>query len=158
VTVETWESYIGPTVIRDEMKEVRWLLQNYVSCFVFNLKELGQLKGQEVKIGLKDDNLIFRRPYGLSEMERAFIQAQTTTLMDASLMELLRGEYASATVMLAKKDIFGNWIEWCMCGDYHPINKHMCLDKYAMPLLEEIFDGLGQATVFNTLDLRFGYH
>jgi hypothetical protein len=27
-----------------------------------------------------------------------------------------------------------------------------------MPLLEEIFDALGQAKVFNTLDLRFSYH
>jgi len=26
------------------------------------------------------------------------------------------------------------------------------------PLLEEIFDALGQAKVFSTLDLRFGYH
>jgi hypothetical protein len=27
-----------------------------------------------------------------------------------------------------------------------------------MPLLEEIFDALGWAKVFNTLDLRYGYH
>jgi hypothetical protein len=116
------------------------------------------LKGQEVKIVLEDDNFIFKRPYRLSEVERAFIQARTTELMDASLMELSRGEYASATMMLTKKEIFGNWTEWCMCGDYHPVNKHMCLDKYAMPLLKDIFDALGQAKVFSTLDLRFSYH
>jgi hypothetical protein len=45
-----------------------------------------------------------------------------------------------------------------MCGDYHPINKRMHLNKYAMPLLKEIFDALGQAKVFNTLDLRSSYH
>jgi hypothetical protein len=45
-----------------------------------------------------------------------------------------------------------------MCGDYRPINKRTHLDKYAMPLPEEIFDALGQAKIFNTLDLRFGYH
>ncbi len=27
-----------------------------------------------------------------------------------------------------------------------------------MPLLEEIFDALGHAKIFNTLDLRSGYH
>ncbi len=27
-----------------------------------------------------------------------------------------------------------------------------------MPLLQESFNALGQAKVFNTLDLRFGYH
>jgi hypothetical protein len=39
-------------------------------------------------------------------------------------MELSKGEYALAIVMLAKKDIFGNWTEQRMCGDYCPINKH----------------------------------
>ncbi len=58
-------------------------------------------------------------------------------------MELLRVEYASAIVMPTKKDIFGNWMEQCMCGDYHPVNKRTCLDKYAMPLSEEIFVALG---------------
>jgi hypothetical protein len=45
-----------------------------------------------------------------------------------------------------------------MCGEYRLFNKCTHLNKYAMPLLEEIFDALGQAKVFNTLDLRFSYH
>ncbi len=45
-----------------------------------------------------------------------------------------------------------------MCGDYHLVNKCMHLNKYAMPLLEEILDALGQAKVFNTLSLRSRYH
>jgi hypothetical protein len=60
--------------------------------------------------------------------------------------------------MLAKKYIFGNLTKHRMCGDYHLANKHTHLEKYAMPLLQEIFDALGHAKVFNTLDLRFGYH
>jgi hypothetical protein len=72
-------------------------------------------------------------------------------------MELSRGEYVS-TIMMLTKDIFGNWIEHHMCGDYHPLNKRTCSDKYAMPLLEETFDAVGQAKVFSSLDLRSGYH
>jgi len=45
-----------------------------------------------------------------------------------------------------------NWIGHNMCGDYHLVNKWTYLDKYAMPLLKEIFDALGQAKVFSTLD------
>jgi hypothetical protein len=43
-------------------------------------------------------------------------------------------------------------------GDYHLMNKQTRLDKYAMPLLEEIFDALVQAKVFSTLVLRSNYH
>jgi len=78
--------------------------------------------------------------------------------LDVGLVELSKHDYVSTTMMPTKKDIFGNWTEWRMCGDYHLINKHMELDKYAMPLLEEIFDALGQIKVFSTLDLRSSYH
>jgi len=45
-----------------------------------------------------------------------------------------------------------------MCGDYCPMNKWICSNKYAMPLPEEIFDAFGHAKVFNTLNLRSNYH
>jgi hypothetical protein len=64
-------------------------------------------------------------------------------LMDAGLVELSRGEYASITMMPTKKDIFHNWTKHYMCGDYHPLNKQTCLEKYAMPLPEEVFDAFG---------------
>ena len=73
-------------------------------------------------------------------------------------MEFSKGEYASATVMPSKKDIFGNWTEKRMCGDYRPINKRPKSDWYAMPTPEEIFEAVGYSKVFSTLDLRSGYH
>jgi len=56
------------------------------------------LQGQEVQIVLEDDNPIFR-PYRLSEMEKALVQAWTTKLLHEGLVELLKGEYVSAIVM-----------------------------------------------------------
>jgi len=53
-----------------------------------------------------------------SEVERALVQIQTSELLDASLVELFRGEYFLVIVMPTKKDIFGSWIECHMCGDY----------------------------------------
>jgi len=79
-------------------------------------------------------------------------------LLAAGLVELSHGEYASATIMPAKKDVHGNYTDRRMCGDYRPINWQTKSDKYAMPTLEEIFDVVGHARVFSTLDLRAGYH
>jgi hypothetical protein len=47
------------------------------------------------------------------------------------------------TMMQVKKNIFNNWMEHHMCGDYCSMNKWTCLHKYSMPLLKEIFDALG---------------
>jgi hypothetical protein len=45
LTTTTWELNIGPTIVEDEIHTTWWLFQDYVGCFVFNLEELGQLKG-----------------------------------------------------------------------------------------------------------------
>jgi putative transposase len=73
-------------------------------------------------------------------------------------VELLHGEYASATVMLTKKDVHGNYTDKWMCGDNRPINWQIKSDKYAMLTPEEIFDVVGHARVFSTFDLGVGYH
>jgi hypothetical protein len=122
------------------------------------MKELGVLIGHGVWIKLASDTPIFRRPYRYSDMERDLIRSRTLDLLEAGLMELLHGEYASATVMLAKKDVHGNYMDRRICGDYRLINRQTKSDKYAMPTPEEIFDVVGHAKVFSTLDLRVGYH
>jgi len=86
-------------------------------------------------------------------MEKGLIRSRTLDLLEVGLVELLHGEYVSATVMLAKKDVHGNYMDRWMCGDYCPINRHTKSDKYAVPTPEEIFDVVGHARVFNTFDL-----
>jgi hypothetical protein len=91
-------------------------------------------------------------------MERDLIQSRTLDLLEAGLVELSHGEYTSATVMLAKTDVHGNYTNRWMCGDYCPINWQTKFDKYAMPTPEEIFDVVGHARIFSTLDLWARYH
>jgi len=106
---------------------------------------------------LEDDTLIFRQFYKLSKVEKTLVQTQITKLLDVGLVELSRGEYVS-TKMMPTKDIFGNGTKRYVCGDYCLMNKRTYSNKCAMPLPEEIFHALGYAKVFNTLDLKYGYH
>jgi hypothetical protein len=122
------------------------------------MKELGALIGPGIRIELISDTPIFRRPYSDNDMERDLIRSWTLDLLEARLVELSHGEYASATIMPAKKDVHGNYTDRQMCGDYCPINQWTKSDKYAMPTPKEIFDVVGHARVFNTLDLRARYH
>jgi len=102
-----------------------------MSCFAFSVKELGAFIGPSIRIKLASDTLIFHRPYRYSEMERDLIRNRTLDLLEAGLVELSHGEYASAIVMPAKKDVHGNYMDRRMCGDYHPINQQTKSDKYA---------------------------
>ncbi len=83
---------------------------------------MGALIGPGIRIELASDRPIFHRPYKYNDIERDLIWSRTLDLLEAGLVELLHGEYASATVMLAKKDVHGNYTDRRMCGDYCPIN------------------------------------
>jgi hypothetical protein len=87
------------------------------------MKELGALIGLGIRIELANDTPIFHHPYRYSDMERDLIRSRTLDLLEAGLMELSHGEYASTIVMPAKKDVHGNYTDRQMCGDYRPMNR-----------------------------------
>jgi hypothetical protein len=156
-TEQTWEPLMGPKLIGGKRRRLTQFLKAYKSCFAFSMKELGALIGPGIRIELASDTPIFCCPYRYNDMERDLIRSRTLDLLEVGLVELSHGEYASATVMPTKKDVHGNYIDRRMCGDYRPINRQTKSDKYAMPTPKKIFDVVGHAKVFSTLDLRTGY-
>jgi hypothetical protein len=109
VTKDTWKPTVG---LEDgaEVVQEQGFLRKYVDCFAFGLHDLGKLKGQDVRINLTDDAPIYRKSYKYSDVERKMIQAHTKELVEAGLVELAPPdcEYALATIMPSKKDIYGN--------------------------------------------------
>jgi hypothetical protein len=45
-----------------------------------------------------------------------------------------------------------------MCGDYRPLNLVTPQDRYPMPILEELFDSIGDSNIFTIVDLRQGFN
>jgi len=58
--------------------------------------------------------------------------------------------------MLAKKYSARFWSEERMCGDYRPLNLVTPQDGYPNPILEKLFDNIGNSNIFTIMDLRQG--
>jgi hypothetical protein len=114
---------MGPKLTGGERQRLTQFLRAYKSYFAFSMKELGALIGPDIRIEFVSDTLIFRCPYRYNDIERDLIWSRMLDLLEARLMELSHGEYASTTVMLAKKDVHGNYTDRRMCGDYRSINR-----------------------------------
>jgi len=56
--------------------------------------------------------------------------------------------------MSAKKASVGLWTEKRMCGDYRPLNLVTPHDRYLMPILEELFDSIGDLNIFTITDSK----
>jgi hypothetical protein len=45
-----------------------------------------------------------------------------------------------------------------MCGDYKPFNLITHHDRYSMPILEKLFDSIGDSNISTIVDLRQGFN
>lgn len=78
------------------------------------------------------------------------IVVKTEQLIKEGIIEPCASEYASGIVVVKKKDGSPR-----VCIDYRRLNK--VVDKYPLPLIEELLDKLRDVRVFSTIDLKNGY-
>ncbi len=94
----------------------------------------------------------------MNKHEWELVDERCKELHEAGFIQPSSSDFGAAIIMLTKKDLVGLWTMKRMCEDYRPLNLNTHYDMYPMPILEKLFDNIGDSNIFTIVDLRQGFN
>ncbi|GES79803.1 retroviral-like aspartic protease 1 [Rhizophagus clarus] len=149
----TSEKSIAIGEINNTQKEkLTTLLQKYAHLFATKKEELGRTN--IVKHSIYTENIppIRQKFYRTSQKEQEHIDKEIKEMLYYNIIRPSTSEWASPVILVPKKN---GKLRFCV--DYRQLNKVTKKDNYPLPRTDEIFDSLGKAQWFTSLDLASGY-
>jgi len=149
---------MGNQLTKKERDQVIDLLIKYENVFAFSMKDLGRCKTMQFSIDLTNETPVYRRRHRLSKHEWELVDERCKELHEAGLIQPSNSNFVTTTIMPTKKNLARLWTKKRMCGDYKPLSLVTPQDKYPMPILEELFNSIGDSNIFTIMDLRQGFN
>lgn len=133
------------------------LCKEYTDIFTLEDDKMTTNNFYEQKIRITDDHPIYTKNYRLAHGQKEEINKQVNKLLDNNLIEPSLSPYNSPIILVPKKST-NNEKKWRLCIDFRKVNAKLVPDKFPLPRIDVILDGLGNAKYFSTLDLFSGFH
>ncbi|UYV70994.1 hypothetical protein LAZ67_8001358, partial [Cordylochernes scorpioides] len=128
-------------------------MNEYRDCFALGMAELGSTDVTKMDIKEVDGSKpVCLRPYKTTASEREAIREIVREWKDNGLVTETRSPYASLLLLVRKKTG-----DHCLVVDYRRLNIQTVKDKFPLPRIDDLLEGLRNAKFFTTLDLAHGY-
>ncbi|MCO5556370.1 hypothetical protein L7F22_009918 [Adiantum nelumboides] len=133
----------------------RAFLHKYGDCFLEALPgQLPPKRPEDHNIDLiLGDAAPNKPPYRVSAAQQKEIMTQVNELLQKGHIQHSSSPFCSPMLLVQKKD--GSWR---MCIDYRALNKITVKNKFPIPRIDDVLDRLQEASFFNRIDLKSGYH
>ena len=95
---------------------------------------------------------IKQRAYRQPLLKRKIVEEEIGKMLADNVIRPSNSPWASLITLMPKKDCSTRF-----CVDYRKVDALTEKDSYPLTNIQELFDTLGRASVFTTVDLRSGY-
>ncbi len=154
---------LDSVVATDQQKaQLESLLSRKKDLFALSMTDLGRTNVVKMAIHTEHSKPIASRPYRIPHQLRKVLNHKVRELEDAKLIvKRSSSPYASPVLLVPKgpgPHDPNNVDHWRLVIDYRKLNANTKPDSHPLPLIQDILDKLGNASVFSTIDLKAGYH
>lgn len=151
-----------PQATPQQLQQLEQLLQQEIGAFAYSMKDLPGYSGPlgPAHFELIEDKPMFSPARKYTEPELALGDKKVGEMMEAGIIyevPTLGVRHAQAPTMPLKRLPDGSWGDIRFALDSRHINANTVVDKYGMPLPEELFRQMAGARFFTKLDMRSGF-
>jgi hypothetical protein len=113
---DAWK--LGGQLSKEEKRQMVNFLETHKGAFAYSTADLGGFTGEAMEIPLGTEKPIFSHAHKLGKTEWDFVGEHCEKLAQEGLIRpSLQSKYASATVVLRKRDESGAYTDLRQCGD-----------------------------------------
>jgi hypothetical protein len=158
-----WNIGMHPDCTPAQLQGLRDMLVTHKGTAAYTLNDLPGYSGKLSPFPIDNTSMPeFVRPRRHSPRDQQFAASKIEEMLQAGIIRPRESsappEYATEYTCAAKKDEQGGWTDLRFCNDYRPLNTVPPLDRYPLPVPDDIFNTLGSAKVFSKIDLRAGFN
>ena len=151
-----------PQLSSDRRAQLKQVLLDQKSAFAYSMAELPGYNGEcgDVDIKLTNRKGLISKKRHYSPLEYEIQDAKCKELLEAGVIEPceIHDIISCATLPVKRDAVTGLYTDKRLCYDYRKVNSVTVVDRYPMPLAEELFAASTGSTWFSKLDLRSGFH
>ena len=132
--------------------EIDDVLAEYSDVFSDKEDPHGCCDTESITIDTEGHPPIRQRAYRTPLAKRKIIEEEVEKMLKDDVIQPSSSPWSSPVTLVPKPDGSTRF-----CVDYRQLNKVTRKDRYPLPLIQDIFDQVGGASIFTTLDLKAGY-
>lgn len=141
----------------EEMKLDKFL-RKYKNTFYLEGQTLPMTTDVKHTIITTTDRPTYSKVYRYPKVHEREIEKQIREMLDQSIIRPSKSPYNSPLWIVPKKTDNDGGQKWRLVIDYRALNAVTVDDKFPIPNIDSLFDKLGRAQYFSTIDLAKGFH